>query len=41
MIEIEEILSGEDNLKDFEKFLKEFGIEDTFEDELLSILRKS
>ncbi|MDO5038631.1 hypothetical protein [Clostridium sp.] len=31
-IEIEEILSGEDNLKDFEKFLKEFGIEDTFED---------
>lgn len=32
MIEIEEILSGEDNLKDFEKFLKEFGIEDTFED---------
>lgn len=31
-VEIEKVLSGEENLKDFQRFLKEFGIEDTFED---------
>lgn len=32
LVEIEKIISEEDNMKDFSKFLKEFGIEDVFED---------
>lgn len=31
LIEIEKIISGEDNMKDFQRFLEEFGIEDVFE----------
>ncbi|MEG1003384.1 hypothetical protein [Clostridium sp.] len=38
-IEIEKIISGEDNIKDFKKFLKEFGIEDIFEDVTLTHIK--
>lgn len=31
-LDIEKIISGEDNLQDFQSFLREFGIEDSFED---------
>ncbi|MFR9239820.1 MAG: hypothetical protein ACLVKE_03780 [Clostridium baratii] len=39
LIEIEKIISGEDNMKDFQRFLKEFGIEDVFEDITLNHIK--
>lgn len=39
LIEIEKIISGEDNMKDFSRFLKEFGIEDVFEDITLNHIK--
>ncbi|WP_317411367.1 hypothetical protein, partial [Clostridium baratii] len=38
-VEIEKIISGEDNMKDFSRFLKEFGIEDVFEDITLNHIK--
>ncbi|MGL4571161.1 MAG: hypothetical protein ACRCVJ_08865 [Clostridium sp.] len=38
-IDIEKIISGEDNMKDFKRFLKEFGIEDIFEDVTLTHIK--
>ena len=39
LVEIEKIISGEDNMKDFSRFLKEFGIEDVFEDITLNHIK--
>ena len=39
LLEIEKIISGEDNMKDFQRFLKEFGIEDVFEDITLNHIK--
>lgn len=39
LVEIEKIISGEDNMKDFSRFLKEFRIEDVFEDITLNHIK--